>query len=124
MNDIQTIDQVPSLSVSSTLSDPIAMIPPTPSTATMPQESQEPQEPQESLTPSSPLSKSPDITVVSPTPVSDEDSANKEDYWDRVLTGDTRTIPVPVRERAGIPNPLSEDDDAMLAGRVVQSWAV
>lgn len=112
MNDIQTIDQVPSLPVSSTLSDPIAMIPPTPSM------------PQEPLTPSSPLSKSPDITVVSPTPVSDEDSANKEDYWDRVLTGDTRTIPVPVRERAGIPNPLSEDDDAMLAGRVVQSWAV
>lgn len=48
----------------------------------------------------------------------------REEYWNRVLTGDVSTIPQDVREASGIVLPAGEDDEERLAGHIVRSWAV
>lgn len=47
----------------------------------------------------------------------------KATYWNRIFTGDVRSIPQEVKDKVGVPLPLSEEEDALLAGTVVRSWA-
>lgn len=53
----------------------------------------------------------------------DGEDSGREAYWNKVFAGDLRNIPQEVKEKAGVPLPLSPDDDALLAGTVVRSWA-
>ncbi len=53
----------------------------------------------------------------------EQESAEREEYWNSVLTGDLYQIPKEVREKIEAMHPLGMVSDERMAGRIMQSWA-
>ncbi len=53
----------------------------------------------------------------------EQERAEREEYWNGVLTGDLYQIPKEVREKIEAMHPLGMVSDERMAGRIMQSWA-